>query len=85
MIIIDTRSSVEFQSGHVEGAINISPDQFMAGLPKELENVAKDEQIIVYCLSGARSNVVKHILGQHGFTNVTNGINKDHTEKLLRS
>lgn len=83
MIIIDTRSSAEFSSGHIEGAINLSPDSFTNGFPPELESVSKDEQIIVYCLSGARSNVVKLILNGHGFTNVTNGINKDHVKRML--
>lgn len=86
MLIIDTRSSSEYYSGHVEGSINIPPDQFMQGsLPAELRAVPKDEEIIVYCLSGSRSNVVKHILGQLGYTNVTNGINRGHVEKLLAS
>lgn len=84
MIIIDTRSSAEFQNGHVEGAINVSPEHFADGLPLQLQTVAKDEQIIVYCLSGARSNVVKLILNGHGFTNVSNGINKDHVARMLK-
>lgn len=84
MIIIDTRSSMEFSMGHVDGAVNIPPDQFMTGsLPPELNGVDKDERIIVYCLSGSRSNVVAHILGQFGFTNVTNGINKDHVSRMI--
>lgn len=84
MTIIDTRSPMEYSSGHVEGAVNIPPDQFMQGsLPKELQGIAKDEEIILYCLSGSRSNVVKHILGQYGYTNVTNGINRGHVEKML--
>jgi phage shock protein E len=85
MIIIDTRSNAEFQTGHVSGAINIPPEQFMAGLPAALNGVPKDEQVIVYCLSGSRSNVVGHILARQGFTNITNGINKERVEKLLSS
>lgn len=85
MIIIDTRSSAEFQTGHVAGAINISPGQFMEGLPQELQRIPKDEKIIVYCLSGARSNVVKHILSEQGFTNISNGINMDHVNRLLQA
>lgn len=86
MLVIDTRSPMEYQMGHVNGAVNIPPEKFMAGgLPAELADVAKDEEIIVYCLSGSRSNVVKQILGQLGYSNVTNGINKGHVEKLLAS
>lgn len=83
MIIIDTRSSVEFQAGHTPGAINLAPDKFLAGLPAELADVPKDEEVVVYCVSGARSNVVKHLLENYGFMNVTNGINKDHVHRML--
>lgn len=85
-IIIDTRSKAEYVSGHVKGAINISPDKFMSGgVPAELSNVDKNEQIILYCLSGSRSNVVMHIMSSMGFTNLTNGINKDRVERVLRA
>jgi len=52
-------------------------------LPSELDGVPTDTPIIVYCRSGSRSNVVGQILRQHGFTNITNGINQGHVEKLL--
>ena len=31
MLVIDTREPMEYDMGHVEGAINISPMRFMAG------------------------------------------------------
>jgi rhodanese-related sulfurtransferase len=57
----------------------------MRGLPAELEDVAKDAPIILYCLSGARSGASIRILQQYGFTNLTNGINKDHVNARLRA
>lgn len=75
-IIIDVREPNEFAGGHVEGAINIPPAALMNGA-KELADVPKDAEIIVYCVSGSRSNVSKHILEQMGYTNIVNGINKD--------
>lgn len=84
-IIIDTRSRIEYISSHVDGAINIPPEKFMAGgIPSELNDVSKDEQIILYCLSGSRSNVVMHIMSSMGFTNLQNGINKDRVERALQ-
>lgn len=74
-IIIDVREPAEYQGGHVQGAINIPPAQLMSGA-KELDGVDKDAEIIVYCVSGSRSNVSKNILEQMGYTNITNGINK---------
>jgi phage shock protein E len=74
--IIDVRESEEFDEGHVNGALNIPPSLLMAGA-KELDTVAKDSPIIVYCRTGSRSNVAKQILEGIGYTNITNGINKD--------
>ena len=83
-IIIDTREQFEYQAGHVEGAINIPPATFMTGIiPKELEGVSLDTEIILYCRSGSRSNVVGHILRSFGFTHIVNGVNQGHVEKLI--
>ena len=79
-LIIDVREPFEFASGHVEGAINIPPSAMMTGLPPELADVPKDTEIILYCLSGSRSNSSMHFLRQYGFTNLTNGINKQQVE-----
>ena len=76
-IFIDVREPQEFDRGHVDGAINLPPAQIMAGA-KELVNIPKDTELILYCLSGARSNATMHLLKQMGFTNLVNGINKDH-------
>lgn len=77
--VIDVREPVEFQSGHVNGALNIPPDQLMQGAP-QLQDIPKDSAIIVYCRTGSRSNVAMHILQTLGYNNVTNGINKEQVE-----
>ena len=85
MLIIDTREPEEYAGGHVEGAINISPMKFMPGdLPLELADTPKDEEVILYCVSGSRSNVVAHVMRSLGFTNITNGINQGQVERRLR-
>lgn len=83
-IIIDTREPMEYAMGHVDGAINISPMEFMSGAFRDkLKDIAKDAPIILYCVSGARSNTCSMFLADAGFTNVTNGINQHHVRKLL--
>jgi len=82
-LVIDIRGPEEFMRSHVEGAINIPPSEIMSGA-KALEGIDKNTPLILYCISGARSNAAKHILSQQGFTNITNGINKDQTNKLLQ-
>ena len=83
MIIIDTREPFEYAASHVDGAINISPMEFMRGLPEKLKDVPKDEQIILYCRSGQRSNTCSMILRQFGYTNLVNGTNEQRVRKLL--
>lgn len=74
-VLIDVREPEEYAVDHVDGAINLSPSEIMAGSHK-LENVPKDTELILYCVSGSRSNVSANILRSQGFTNIVNGINK---------
>lgn len=84
MIIIDTREDFEYAASHVDGAINIPPAEFMSGsVPQQLRDTNRGEEIIVYCRSGSRSNVVGHLLRQQGFTNITNGVNEGRVRQML--
>lgn len=76
-MFIDVREPFEFAMGHVKGAVNIPPSKLMAGA-KKLEGVPKDTELILYCLSGSRSNVSINILKGMGYTNLVNGVNKRH-------
>ena len=78
-LVIDVREPQEFNQGHVDGALNIPPTELLAGA-KELADIPKDTSIIVYCRTGSRSNVAKHILSELGFTDITNGVNKEQVE-----
>lgn len=79
-IIIDVREPYEYESDHVDGALNIPPAELMSGA-KQLDGVAKDTEIILYCKTGSRSNVAMQILGGLGFTNLVNGINAGQVQK----
>ena len=76
-VIIDVREPLEFMTGHVKGALNNPPAKLLAGA-KKLQDVPKDAEIILYCRTGSRSAVAANILQSLGYTNLTNGINKDH-------
>jgi phage shock protein E len=78
-LFIDVREPDEFATGHVQGAINIPPSELMAGA-KALEGAPKDTELVVYCLSGSRSNASINILRSMGYTNLVNGINKNHVQ-----
>jgi phage shock protein E len=71
-LILDVRSSQEFSTGHLEGAVNIPHDQ----LQQRIDSIAgleKTSPVLVYCRSGVRSAIACSILVQQGFTQVMNG------------
>lgn len=74
-IIVDVREPFEYKRSHVKGALNIPPAEMMVGA-KKLDGIPKDTEIILYCVSGSRSNASMHYLRQLGFTNLVNGINE---------
>ena len=66
LIIIDVREENEYNTEHVDGAINVSVTNI-----ETLENkYDKDTKIIVYCKSGNRSKKAQARLIEMGFTNV---------------
>ena len=70
-LIIDVRSAGEFAAGHVDGALNLPLDRFAQNHAQVAPDKAK--QIILYCLSGARSGQAMQFLMQQGYLNVVNG------------
>lgn len=79
-VIIDVREPNEYATGHVEGAINIPPAALMAGSAK-LAGVPKETELVLYCVSGSRSNVSMNLLRAQGYNNLVNGINMHHVQK----
>jgi len=70
MILIDVRTKGEYDSGHIEKAINYDIMQMMQGVYPE---VNRDEEITLYCESGNRSMMAKNMMDSAGFTKVTDG------------
>jgi rhodanese-related sulfurtransferase len=68
-VIVDVRSSGEYQGGHIKGSLNI-PLQTLGG---NLSKLKKDKTIITCCASGMRSASAKSILKSEGFLTVYNG------------
>ena len=67
-IIIDVRTPQEFESGHVESAINIEWQEI--ALVENSTN--KDNRIFLYCRSGNRSQKATDILIDIGYKDVIN-------------
>ncbi len=67
--LVDVRSPGEFASGSVKDAINIP----LNNVQQKLSQFKGKKNIVVFCQSGARSNIAKQILDQNGFQNTING------------
>ena len=67
-VIIDVRSSKEFASGHVPGAVNIPYTEIKGRLEKL--NIEQNEEIVLYCERGGRASMAGAILREEGFSAV---------------
>lgn len=61
--LLDTRTKKEFDSGHIEGFINIPLDE----LRERLEEIEKGKPVYVMCQSGLRSYIATRILEGRGY------------------
>ncbi|MBP2636436.1 MAG: pyridine nucleotide-disulfide oxidoreductase [Firmicutes bacterium] len=71
ILLLDVRTELEFNKGHLPGAVNIPVDQ----LRDRLQELDKSKLIMGYCQVGLRGYIASRILSQHGFTvkNMTGG------------
>ena len=67
---IDVRSAEEFNTGHLQGAVNIPHDKIIEGV--KAIGSDKDAPINLYCRSGRRAEAALTELKKAGYTNVTN-------------
>ena len=68
VIIIDVREVDEYEEGHLINSYNV-PLSRIDDI-KNVENIALDSKIIVYCRSGNRSKTAQTRLEELGYTNV---------------
>ncbi len=70
-ILLDVRLPLEFDNGHLPGAINIPLDT----LRQRLSELDKDKLILAYCKMGLQGYLASRILSQNGFKvkNMTGG------------
>jgi rhodanese-related sulfurtransferase len=69
-LLLDVRTSQEYNDGHIEGSLLIPVTE----LESRLDEIAdyKDSTVLVYCRSGNRSLTASQILIDNGFTDVHN-------------
>lgn len=70
VILVDVRTPEEYESGHIEKAININ--WFDSDFEKKFASISKDETIYVYCKAGGRSLKAQEKLKALGYLKVVN-------------
>lgn len=72
--LLDVRTPEEYAEGHIGTALNTP----LADIPANLPTMKKDDLVIVYCRSGARSAQAYKKLADMGFLNLYDfgGINR---------
>ena len=68
MLVLDVREPIEWEMGHVPGALLIS----LGTLRDRINEIPSHNKIAVICEAGLRSSTAASILESSGFTNVAN-------------
>jgi rhodanese-related sulfurtransferase len=66
LVILDVRTTPEFDSGHLEGAINIPVEE----LSQRLSELNQKDELLVYCRTGNRSTTAVRILRENGYDRI---------------
>ena len=66
LVILDVRTQAEYDDGHIEGAVLIPVQE----LPDRLDELDKNDELLVYCRTGNRSVTAVEILEEAGFTKI---------------
>lgn len=67
-LIIDPRSEIEFQGGHIPGAVNAPVRKILlnrANLPQD-----RNREMVIGCMHGQRAKMAKWLLGLYGYRNM---------------
>ncbi|OGD82805.1 hypothetical protein A2572_02125 [Candidatus Collierbacteria bacterium RIFOXYD1_FULL_40_9] len=62
--VVDVRTPEEFQEGHLPNATNLPVESLISGNHQSLD---KATPLLIYCESGARSQIACQILDQQGY------------------
>lgn len=79
-VILDVRTEKEYETGHIEGSVNIS----LGTIRERYTELDPDKTYITVCSHGLRSVKVEQILKEKGFKHVYNGGAWSDLEKSLK-
>jgi rhodanese-related sulfurtransferase len=66
LVILDVRTQSEYDETHIEGAVLIPVQE----LPDRLDELSKNDEILVYCRTGNRSSTAVGIMEDDGFSKI---------------
>jgi len=66
--LVDVRTPDEYNTGHINGAINIDVNQ--NNFKTKVNQLDKNKPVLVYCRSGKRSNNAAEMLKEMGFKRI---------------
>ncbi len=66
--VIDVRNATEWEAGHLPGATHLP----LGYLPDRLNDLPRDQPIVVHCQGGGRSAIAASLLQARGFRNILN-------------
>jgi rhodanese-related sulfurtransferase len=68
LVLIDVREPHEWDAGHLDQALHVPLQQ----VPKRLDEMPRDKELVMICRSGGRSANAQQFLKQNGYTRVLN-------------
>jgi hydroxyacylglutathione hydrolase len=68
LTLLDVRNSVEWEEGHIEGALNI----YLGHLEERIVEIPEDKPVVTVCKTGTRSSIAASILLRQGRAEVHN-------------
>ena len=69
-LLVDVRTTKEFESGHTEGAKHLPYEEIGVRISELTEDTSRE--IVLYCRSGRRSGIAQKTLAGMGFENPVN-------------
>lgn len=81
-LFVDVRTKEEFESGHLDGAVNI-PLGDIAKRKQEIKGLG-NIPVVFYCRSGNRSGSAVAYLQKEGYAEVYNGGSMADVRKLIK-
>lgn len=68
--LIDCRTQMEYESGHIKNAVNI--DIYSPDFQEKINKLDKGKKYIIYCQTGSRSSAGAGLMDRIGFVDVYN-------------